>query len=440
MNFTSDDLLRRLHSLAAGSEARRWIVAFSGGIDSTVLLHALAKSATGIPILAVHVDHCLHPQSGEWAGHCASFASSLSVGFRVDRVNVASDGGAGPEAAAREARYEALLSIVEDGDCLLSGHHEDDQAETLLLNLIRGSGPAGLAGIGARQAFGRGLLLRPMLGVAASAIEDYARRHELTWIDDPSNVDTRFDRNFLRRDILPLLAARWPAVSERLRWSAELAGESAELLDELADIDIETCGRPSRLGMAAMQSLSAVRQRNLLRRAVRRCGLPPPPATRLEQAVKELISAREDAQPLVRWSGGELRRYRDEVFVLRPMPDAEAAANGLLLRPGEWLPLEPSMGAIRLCEDGAGGIDPALAVAGLRVRYREGGEEIRIGGNTRKLKKLMQEAGLLPWMRERIPLLHAGEDLVAVGDLWVSSAHRSVPGFVVEWRDRPAIT
>ena len=156
--------------------------------------------------------------------------------------------------------------------------------------------------------------------------------------------------------------------------------------------------------------------------------------------MKELISAREDAQPLVRWSGGELRRYRDEVFVLRPMPDAEAAANGLLLRPGEWLPLEPSMGAIRLCEDGAGGIDPALAVAGLRVRYREGGEKIRIGGNTRKLKKLMQEAGLLPWMRERIPLLHAGEDLVAVGDLWVSSAHRSVPGFVVEWRDRPAIS
>lgn len=440
MTFSPDDLLQRLQSLTSNAAPRRWIVAFSGGIDSSVLLHALAKSDTQIPLLAVHVDHGLHPESGTWAKRCAAIASSLDVDFRSARVDVVVDGAGGPEAAARDARYEAFLSIVEEGDCLLSGHHEDDQAETLLLNLMRGSGPAGLAGIGARNAFGRGLLLRPMLGISSSAIEDYARRHELAWIDDPSNVDTRFDRNFLREEIIPQLAARWPAASERLRRSATLAGEAAALLNDLADIDILACGCPSRLDTTAIRPLSAARQRNLLRRAIRRCGLPSPPATRLEQAVTELISAREDAQPLVRWSGGELRRYRNEIFVLPQAPDPEALTGDLQLNPGGTASLGRSMGTLYLRESETGGIDPTLAKAGLLVRYREGGEEIRMGGRTRKLKKLMQEAGVLPWMRDRIPLLLADGDLVAVGDLWVSSTHRSVPGFVVEWRDRPAIS
>jgi tRNA(Ile)-lysidine synthase len=437
MNLSPDDLLQRLGSLTADEAAARWVVAFSGGIDSTVLLHALATSSTSLPIVAVHVDHGLHEQSGEWAAHCAEVAGQLSVDFLAERVQVDTDLGLGPEAAAREARYGALMRRLETGDCLLSGHHQDDQAETLLLNLVRGSGPAGLAGIGASRPLGQGRLLRPLLGVSGSAIEDYARRHGLRWIEDPSNLDTRLDRNFLRCEIMPLLASRWPAAADRLRRSAMLAGEAAGLMNDLADIDLAACGRPDRLDVAALERLSPPRQRNLLRRAVRRCGLTSIPATRLEQAVTALIPARPDARPLVTWQGGELRRYRGEVFVMYPMSGPDAAPSGMQVAAATSL--GPSLGTLRLRESPDGGIRPALAAGGLVVRYREGGEQIRLDGKTRKLKKLLQASGILPWMRDRLPLLYAGDELVAVGDLWVSDTHHAVPGFVVEWADRPPI-
>ena len=254
MQITSKTLLDRLDSLTAGQDVERWIVAYSGGIDSTVLLHALANSDSRIPVIAVYVDHGLDPESGRWGEHCAAFARTLGVEFKAMTVSVDDYPGSGPEAAARQARYTALISIVRTDDCLLSGHHENDQAETLLLNLMRGSGPAGLAGIGAAQAFGRGRLLRPMLGVPGDSIADYAARNQLSWLDDPTNVDSRFDRNFLRNDIIPVLTSRWPAVSNRLRRSAELVGEASELLDQLADIDLADCGPTEALSIPAISA------------------------------------------------------------------------------------------------------------------------------------------------------------------------------------------
>ena len=220
--FSSQLLRERLQALSVGLEPARWLVAYSGGVDSTALLHALVHAGTARPVVAIHVDHGLHPGSAAWSRHCQAEASSLGVDFIGRRVVVADSTDSGPEAAARQARYSAFLAIVQTGDCLLSAHHETDQAETLLLNLLRGSGPAGLAGIGVRQPFGRGHLLRPLIGIDGGALEAYARDHGLAWIDDPSNEDTRFDRNFLRREILPRLAERWPAVSRRLARSARL--------------------------------------------------------------------------------------------------------------------------------------------------------------------------------------------------------------------------
>ena len=215
MKFDSELLGERLTALTAGEPASRWLVAFSGGIDSTVLLHALSGSRAPLQaeIIAIHVDHGLHPDSRQWAMHCQQFAEQLEVPYISKRITVDDELRSGPEAAARQARYAVLQTLLIDGDCLLSAHHEEDQAETLLLSLMRGSGPAGLAGIGAAQEFGQGRLLRPLLGVSGEAIQDYAQRHELSWIEDPSNADTRFDRNFLRREIMPRLASRWPAVS-----------------------------------------------------------------------------------------------------------------------------------------------------------------------------------------------------------------------------------
>jgi tRNA(Ile)-lysidine synthase len=266
---------------------------------------------------------------------------------------------------------------------------------------MRGSGPAGLAGIGLQQSFGRGQLLRPMLGVPGDEIEAYAKRHSLEWIDDPSNADTRFDRNFLRSEILPRLAARWPAVSNRLRRSAELVGESSELLNDLADIDLRHLGTPGKLGIDGLQALPAPRQRNVLRRAVRLRGLPPPPATRLYQVINELIPARIDAQPLVEWRGACIRRYRDHLFVLPDPSGSHQVLPGTLQADGSLLPLGKAYGSLRLALHHGEGIDPDLVEEGVEVRYRTGGESIRIdrGGHTRKLKKLLQEEGIVPWTR-----------------------------------------
>ncbi len=441
MAFDSIVLQERLQTLLAGTRPKRWIVALSGGMDSSVLLHALIGAGTGIPILAVHVEHGLHADSKQWSDRARSFAAGLGAEFITLPVTVDRDLSSGLEAAAREARYAALGSLVGAGDWVLSGHHENDQAETLLLNLMRGSGPAGIAGIGARNAFGKGILARPMLGVAGEDIEDYARRHALEWIDDPANEDPGFDRNFVRHEVMRLLASRWPAVANRLRRSAELAGEAAELLQALADIDIAACGGPGRLSIPAMSRLSAARQRNLLRRAVQRSGLPPMPATRLYQAVDELLLARRDAQPLISWPGGEMRRYADTVYLMPPLGADPADPQERLCPGGAALELGAGLGKLRLVESGGGGLDPGIAGPGLQVRFREGGEAIRIAadGSRRKLKKLLQERQVLPWMRDRLPLMFADGELVAVGDLWVSADHMAAEGFKVEWGDKPAI-
>lgn len=439
MILDSTLLLERLNTLCAGHAPSRWLVAFSGGMDSTVLLHALAgtREFKKFEIVAIHIDHGLHRDSGDWAAHCREIAAVLDVTCISRKVTVDDQSGSGPEAAAREARYAALLAIVNDGDCLLSAHHEEDQAETLLLNLMRGSGLAGLAGIGAFQDFGRGRLLRPLLGVSTEAIEDYANRHKLDWIEDPTNAEMRFDRNFLRREIVPALAARWPAVSARLKQSADLASEASTLLRDLANIDIAASGAPERLDLEVLQALSPERQRNVLRQAIILCGLPPAPATRLYQAIGELIPAREDAQPMVEWPGAEVRRYRNHLYIMPAIPD-RPVEPAQVLRPDELLDLGPGMGQLVLSPDVDGGISPALASAGLRIRYRHGGEEIRPTGHdcTHKLKKLLQQEGIVPWMRERLPLLYSGEELVAVADLWIAKDCSDNAGFGVSWRDR----
>jgi tRNA(Ile)-lysidine synthase len=444
MSLDPDTLIDRLAALLRADLApSRYLLAYSGGLDSTVLLHALAASRADAeaPLIALHVNHNLQTESAAWETACREFAKSQEVEFHVLSVAVAADSGLGPEAAARQVRYAALRSWMRTGDCLLSAHHEDDQAETLLLNLMRGSGVAGLSGIGAMQAFGPGFLLRPLLDVPQRALLDYAQMHKLEWIEDPSNADSRFDRNFLRNEIIPGLALRWPAAKAGLRRSAEMASEASTLLADLAALDLAECGEPTRLDLGVMRTLSEARQRNLLRYCVKHCELPPAPATRLYQAVQELLPARTDAQPLVCWPGAELRRYRDHLYVLPAMDDDSHDTAALLTADGSALALGGQQGHIRLQESADWGIAPSLALQGLQVRYRRGGESIRPMQRkcSHKLRKLLQEAGVVPWMRQRIPLLYAGDDLVAVADMWVASEHVAEHGYSVCWDDKPAL-
>ena len=445
MSFNAEVLLSRLAKLQE-DPPRRYLVAFSGGIDSSVLLHALATSRERhqIPLVAVHINHGLHADAAAWEEHCRVVADDLDVQFLSQTVEVDEKSGLGLEATARQSRYDEFRDMVEAGDWLLSAHHEDDQAETLLLNLMRGSGLAGLAGIGALRPFAQGMLARPLLGVSRDAIKAYAEHQKLRWIDDPSNLDTRFDRNFLRREVVPVLAERWPGVAQRLGKSAELASEASDLLNDLAQLDlanIATGAKPDKLDIDGLKTLSEKRQRNLLRHAVRQCGLPPPPATRLLQITQELIPAREDAQPLVDWPGAEVRRYRSKLYLLAAVPDEAIPAATILTADGNWLDLGKGRGQMRLESGVEGGIDGDAVKEGLDLRFRQGGEAFcPVGRNrTHKLKKLLQEDGVVPWMRQRIPLLYSGENLLAVGDLWIAAEASKTNGYGVLWRNRPAL-
>lgn len=438
---TADTLLERLDTLMAryGLPARL-LVAYSGGRDSAVLLHALATHPRGdMPLVALHVHHGLQADADAFEAHCRARAAALGVAFESRRVTVDRAAPTGIEAAARAARYAALADMMQPGDWLLTAHHADDQSETLLMNLMRGSGAAGLAGIAGIRPFGPGQLVRPLLAQRAEDLDAYAAANALDWLDDPSNADTAFDRNFLRQRVMPLLKSRWPAAATSAAESARLAGETAALLDELAGLDLETAGAPQRLELSALGSLSAARQRNLLRYAARRSGLPAPPARQLDRILEELIPARADAAPRVRWSGGEARRYRGVLYLLPP-PGGDPAPPDGMLTPDAPLALGHEQGTLAL-EPGESGIDRELAASGLRIEYREGGEAIRTDCRecTHKLKKLFQEQGVVPWMRSRIPLLYAGDSLVAVGDLWIAAEHRAPRGFVVRWDERPSL-
>ncbi len=441
--LTPEDLERRLEQLAGSQPPPRYLVAYSGGLDSTVLLHALsrARGPAQVPIVAVHVNHGLQPQAENWERHCLRFAEQLGVELVTRRVEVAAPDPRGIEAAAREQRYAALEALVRPGDYVLTAHHQEDQAETLLLNLLRGSGATGLAGIGPVRPFGEGFLLRPLLGTPRAELAAYAAEHALEWCEDPSNADRRFDRNFLRARILPALRDRWPAAPARLARSAELLAEANELLEDLAALDLVALGgEPARLDADGLRRLTPARQRNVLRHAIRRLGLGPAPSTRLEQAVHELLPAPPGAQPLVRWSGGELRRYRGTVHVLRPVEYRLPADNLVLPAGGDAVPLGGSLGSLRL-ERAPRGIDPARVGKGLRIAFRAGGETLRPLGREHKqsLKKLLQEQGVLPWMREFVPLLYADGQLVAVGDLWIADEAACADGYVVRWTERPAL-
>lgn len=421
----------------AGRPAR-YVIAFSGGLDSTVLAHALAQ-CSDVPVLAIHIDHALQTDSANWSEHCAQIAAAFEIEFLSLSVNVQLESGKGPEASARDARYAALHAELNAGDWLLSAHHREDQAETLLLNLIRGSGPAGVAGIGNIRRFGAGWLVRPMLNVDRADILQHASDQGLQWIEDPSNTDRRFDRNFLRHEVLPRLKERWPDIATRLQRSAGHAGEASQLLIELAAIDLESLGsRAARLPIDGLAELSAARQRNVIRFALRGLGLSTPTAVQVDRILNEVIPARLDAQPLVSWPGAAVRRYRNGLYLL-----PENLAEAIVATPlqGEKLELGVGLGTLHF-ESGADiGISPELLSEGLTIKPRVGGEKFQPQGqsHTRKLKKLLQEEGVVPWMRDRLPLIYSGERLVAVGDLWLAEDTVARPGVAVSWVGRPAL-
>lgn len=405
--------------------APRWRVAWSGGLDSTVLLHLLSvyrqHRPLAPPLLAIHVNHQLQPDAAGWAAHCCELARTLGVPLRNLTVSVNST-GAGLEADARHARYPALEAGMAPGEVVLFAHHRDDQAETVLLRLLRGSGLAGLQGMPRQRAMGRGTLLRPLLPWGRAELEAYARRHRLTWVEDPSNVDPRQDRNFLRQQVLPLLASRWPdSVASLVRAAGHL--EDADRALEALLPPLPRCSnRFGDAGLILEDLLSAedAVASLQLRRWLRGRGLLVPESRPLKEFLRQL---RGDGRR-VRLSGGDwvLERFAGAVFLLpATLPACDASVT---LLPGEGIALP------------AGGLalEPAVEQPGLRLaegevlrlQWRNGGERLLLPGRQghRRLKTLLQDAGVPPWWRERLPLLYLGDEMLAVGDLWLCQSSR----------------
>jgi len=422
-----EGLARALRPLPAS----RLAVGLSGGLDSTVLLHLLASqpAARERGLRAIHVHHGLHADADAWAAHCERLCAALGVPLSVARVRVDANDGRGPEGAARAARLAAFAERLRDDEVLALAHHRDDQAETVLLRLLRGAGGDGLAAMRRRSRLGGLRLWRPLLALPRSALRDYARAHAIDWIEDPSNADAGFDRNFLRHRVLPLLAERWPQAGRNVARSAALLGEQSLLLAAAADADLDALqSGPGILSIPPLLAHPRARRARILRAWLARLTGHAPPAALLAAIERDLLRARMDSDGLVAWSGLVVHRWRDALHALpneNPLPrDWNAAWDG---REPLALP-----GGATLALQGAPGFD-----APVQVRARRGGERIRLPRreHSHALKHVLQDQGIPPWIRLRMPLVFdADGELLAAGDAirsarmddWLRERHASL--------------
>jgi tRNA(Ile)-lysidine synthase len=406
--------------------AREICVAFSGGLDSTVLLHALAeiRADCGFSLRAIHVNHGLHPSAPLWAAHCATVCDRLRIEFKHATVAV-EVAGEGLEAAARQARYGVFKSELRAGEVLLTAHHADDQLETLLLALARGSGVRGLASMPAIQIFESGFHARPLLDISRESLRTWAVMQGVQWIEDASNQNQSFDRNYLRLAVVPTLRNRWPSIAHAAARSARHLGEATSLLDELAEQDLTGVQLNDCVHVRKLAELASARRRNVLRVWLRRHGARAPSASKLASIEHDVLHAAYDRTPCMECDGVYVRRHRDLLYCTKSMPRIPQSEL-------TWDPLEPlglaELGALVADFDERPG-----QLASWTVRFREGGESIVVRTHHQKLKHLLQERNVLPWWRGSVPLIYEAEELIAVGDLWAHPRAR----FAIRWQDRP---
>ena len=349
----------------------------------------------------------------------------------IERVDVQRTGEESMEAAARRLRYQSLAAQIRPEDVLLTAHHEDDQAETVLLQLLRGAGVHGLAAMPAMQPFSAGLHARPLLGFSRAALRDYAQAEQLVWIDDTSNANEHMSRNFLRARVLPLLQQRWPAAARTLARAAGNSADAVALLDEVGATDLVASVSPdgARLLLPALRALAPARRRNLVRYWIRARGFHAPAAQHLDQILALVDRPPESGQACIDWPEAELHLYRDELAIRERLP-LPGSRLELAWAPTQSLEIPGTGWRLRAAPGTGAGLSQAK-LAGLRltVRLRRGGETCQLAGHThhRKLKKLLQEEGVPPWERGRLPLIYADGELAAIGDRWVCASFAAQP-------------
>lgn len=421
----NDSLLTLLSDALQAQPAGELCVAYSGGPDSTALLHALAHlpAARARGLRALHVDHGLHAQSARWAAHCRAFCAALGLACEVHVANVDRAGGMGLEAAARHARYAIFTEHLHAGERLVFGHHLDDQAETVLLKLLRGAGPEGLGGMRAERPLGRGTLWRPLLELPRQVLRDYVDAHDLPCIHDPSNDDRQLARNHLRHEVLPLLKALWPQAAISITHSAMLCRAAADTLqqDWLHAFEQLRDDATNSLDARGWLALPPALRDPLLAHWLHAQGLTAP-TTAQRQQIERQCTAQDGQLPCIQWPGTEVHVWKHRLWAMPPRDETSFPVElpwrgeALALPDGGWLTMEPA----------------ARLPITLTVRWRSGGERIKPAGDrhTRDLRALFQSGAIPPWRRDVCPLLYESDALVAVADRWLSARAQAIFGEV----------
>ena len=410
-----EKLLARLSEL---TDDPYFCIAYSGGMDSHVLLCAMAecqKQNSLIQIRALHINHHLNPNADQWECHCKKIAQQLGVPFHVKSLRLTLNPGDSIEAVARKARYDVLQDHIHDKENVLTAHTQNDQAETFLLQLLRGAGVKGLSAMPLKKKIGKGYLLRPFLKMNREELKKYAEKNHLHWIKDDMNFELRFNRNYLRHEVLPILCRRWPEVFSVISRSASHCAEAAHLLDQLADVNLQAMQMKGALAIESLLQLTPERQRNVLRRWIQRLGFGVPQTKQLEQIRSDVLKASVDAAPIFIYDSTEIRRYGNVLYISTTSSEYDTRMiipwnlNNLLNLPG-------TLGVLQATKKKGKGISTAINIQQITVRFRLGGERCQPAGRkeTHSLKKLMQEWKIPPWQRDRIPLIYYDDELISV--------------------------
>jgi len=419
--------LLRLHPQAAATTVRL-CVAFSGGADSTALLGLLAElPAARARLRALHIDHGLHAESAAWARACRTHCRALGVPVATRRVKVVRGRGQSLEALARLARYAAMADALAPGEVLLTAHHLEDQLETVLLQLLRGAGLPGLAAMPGAMPLGAGFLVRPLLEVPRAQLRGWVQARGLRCLEDPTNAEAAFDRNYLRHQVLPGLLSRWSGAARTVARSAGHMAAAQRLLDGLAAADVAGAADGAQLSVPALRALPLDRRRNALRFWIARSGRGVPDARRLEEIAVVLLAARAGANPVVSWGDSQVQRQLGRLTLSEVRPAAQTIDVSWHPRRSRRLALPAGLGHLELVPAAQGPIDAATLPAQVTVRTRRGGERLRprVGGPLRTLKSLLQHEAIPLRERRILPLVFAGEQLVAAADLWVDARWQS---------------
>lgn len=406
------------NSLRALTASNNLFIAYSGGLDSQVLLDVLATLRDDYPELqltAIHINHNLSLNASLWSQHCQTECDKRNIQLLSKQVNASVKiAKHSPEEIARKLRYEAFAEILPNGACLLTAHQANDQAETLLLQLFRGSGVKGLAAMPSITSFAQGFLLRPLLPYTRNQLQAYADQQHLSWIEDESNFDTQYDRNFLRHNLFPQITQNWPGIIAALNRVAKHSAETSYLLDEIGAADLLTIGNGETnfLSISKLLALHEYRQRNVLRYWIEKHKFPTPSAIKLQQIEQTVLRCRSDATPRVNWHGAEVRRYQDNLYVMTPILPHDNTIQ-LPWNLASPLPLPANIGTLIAM---IGNLNPTISRDKFSVRFRSGGETIVLAKRKHHhtLRKLMQEWQVPPWQRNRIPLVYYEDELIAV--------------------------